>query len=38
MGGYILGVFNQSSEQSAFTLSEVSRLYDRVSFLRKLYL
>lgn len=37
-GGYILGVFNQSSEQSDFTLSEVSRLYDRVSFLRKLYL
>lgn len=37
-GGYILGVVNQSSRKSEFTLSEMSRMFDQVSFFRKLYL
>lgn len=37
-GGYMLGVFNQSSVKSEFMLSEVSRMFDRVSHFHKLYL
>lgn len=37
-GGYILGVFGHSSRQREFTLSEVSRMFDRVGYFRKLYL